>query len=225
MRKIRYFLIVILAATAPLLSQQFDLVPNKSQDEIRVLKLLIVADKGYRNYMADWRKEITDLVNVASQALDKQTGIQLKIIGFDNWEKEMQEYRGPVLPLKELTKIFPRTKDANFDIIMGLSSDSEDYQGCAGIYAAYIIIDCKGKYYADKDRPKVHFWLSQEIRTKIFPSIIIHEIGHLFGCKDKKEEGSVMFEGPGEYSNLFYKDDIETIKKNKWRKFPFFPKN
>lgn len=204
-----------------LFSQQFNLNPNKSPEETRSIRLKIVADQGYRERIPHWKEEITGLIDIASPAFFNQVGIQLQITGFGNWERETRGYQDAGILFKELEGSFPRTRKADFDIVIGLTPDLESGGGYAKIPSGYIIIPCMG--YKILNNRRIHYWLSPFSRKQIFPSVILHEIGHIFGCGQLYETGFVM-SGEG-YSMIFCEKNIETIKKYKWREFPLMPQS
>lgn len=214
-------LIVVLLFGNSLFSQdyQFDLIPNKSPDEIRVLKILIAADQGYQEWVgiSNWQEEITGFINQASEYLEVQAGIKLEIAAFENWQKKTSGRQDWLSLLAELRETFPRTEKANFDVVMGLTPDSNCHG--ASVYSGYILINCMYSYVPNGYDKGIYYWLSPFSRATIFPSTIMHELGHLFGCEHRLEKYYVMYLDYDGYSTTFCKENVEVIQKNKWRKF------
>jgi len=52
----------------------------------------------------------------------------------------------------------------------------------ADVPRGYFLINCRHSYIPDGYRGEIYFWLSDFSRAKIFPSLILHELGHIFGC-------------------------------------------
>lgn len=221
---IGFVLIVILLFGNLAFSRHFDLIPGKSTDELRILKLKVVADEGYRQYVPDWQEEITELIQKASAIIEPQTGLKLEVIGFENWPRKIGEYKKSDDLIYELFETFPRPQNADFDLVVGLTSDLDTAYGCAKVDIGYIALNCKDNYKIDGSKVPIHYWLSFTSRRQIFPPLILHELGHIFGCRDLDERGSVMFGRGDEFSTTFRQEDIETIKKNKWRKFSTEPR-
>lgn len=230
MKKFGIFL-AILFLTVSIFPQSFDLIPNKSPDETRILKILIVADQGYREQIPDWQEEITEIITGASKALDIQTGIKLEIAGFKDWQRDTKGYQESKELFTELFfQDFPRTNQADFDIVIGLTSHYlENFLGIALIYSSYIIISNKTRRFnldKNEDVESMSYPLrSPLVRKKLVPSVILHEIGHIFDCDDTvdiKDEKYIMYAWA--IGSLTYsKESIKTIKENKWRKFPIVP--
>lgn len=217
-----FLLVAVLLFGNSLFSQdyQFDFIPGKSPDEVRILKILVVADKGYQEWVgaSKWQEEITGFINQASEYLEVQAGIKLEIAAFQNWQKKTSGRRDWKALLSELFEAFPKTEKANFDVVMGLTPDSNSHG--ATVYSGCILINCMHSHIPDECNREIYFWLSPFSRTKIFPSTILHELGHLFDCGHRLEKHYVMYGYRDGYSMLFCPKNIEIIKKNKWRKFP-----
>lgn len=214
-----FVLFVVLLFSNSLLAQEyhFDFIPNKSPDEARNLRLKIVADKGYQEWVPNWQKEITGFINQVSLHLQIQTGMKIEIVAFENWQRKTSGRQDWKTLLLELFEVFPKTEKANFDIVVGLTSDSNSHG--AAVYSGCTLINCMHSYVPDGYSKEIYFWLSAFSRAKIFPSVILHEIGHLFGCKHGLEKHYVMYAYTGGYSMIFCKENIDIIKKNKWRVF------
>lgn len=226
MRRIGYLLIFFLAVTNFLLPQQFDLISNKSPDEIRILKILIVADQGYREQIPGWQEEITELVKTVSSAFEQRVGIKLEIAELKNWKRDTKGHENRMALLRELFNDFPRAKNANFDVVIGLTSHYlEGARGCAWTYPAYILITsrrCLTKLDKNGEvESEIFMLLTKEKRVITFPSLIPHELGHIFGCDDHAtNKNCAMYTNVNAWPTSFCNECIETIKKNKWRKFP-----
>lgn len=226
MRKLKFvglfLLIIAFLSVNPIFSQAFDdLIPSKSPDEIRVLKILIAADQGYQEWIPLWQEEITKLTDEASMHLENQAGIKIKIIAIKNWQRKTNGRQDWKALLFELSEAFPRTEQVNFDVVLGLTSDSNSHG--ADVPRGYFLINCRHSYVPDGYKKDIYFWLSDFSRAKIFPSLILHELGHIFGCGHGLNEREVMYAYAGSYALIFCKENIEIIKKNKWRKFPVVP--
>lgn len=204
-----------------LLSQNLDLIPGKSPNEPRILTLMIAADQGYQEWVPNWKEEITNLTNEASMHLEIQTALKIKIVALENWQRKTNGSQDWKLLLLELSEAFPRTKQANFDVVMGLTSDSNSHG--ANVPRGCFLINCRHSYFPNGYKREIYFWLSDFSRAKIFPSLILHELGHIFGCGHGLDQRYVMYGYAGSYAMIFCKENIEIIKKNKWRKFPIVP--
>jgi len=229
MRKLKFvglfFLIIAFLSVTPLFPQVLDSIPATSSDETRILKLLVVADQGYRKQIPSWRGEIISFIAIVSKALDSQTKIQLQITKFENWERKSLKDVSYYLVEKELAKTFPRINEADFDVVIVLTSHHLELPAWCWDKDGYILITTKKEtvafdQYEDVKR-RTYPLLSYSERKVRFPVIILHEIGHIFGCEHETDERFVMaIRG---LSMIFSKESIETIKKNKWRKFPLVP--
>lgn len=217
---------VVLLFSNSLFSQeqdyQFDFIPNKSSEEPRILKILIAADQGYQEWVgiSNWQEEITRLIDEASRYLEIQAGIKLEITVFETWQRITSGRQYSKTLLTELFQAFPKTEESNFDIVVGLTPDSTGHG--AAVHLACILINCMHSYVPNGYNKKICYWLSAVSRAKIFPSVILHELGHIFGCEDKKDDDEkqwVMYGYAGGYSMIFCPENIEIIKNNKWRKF------
>jgi hypothetical protein len=203
-----FFLIITFLSVNPIFPQT---------DEIRVLKILVAADQGYQEWVPRWQEEITKLANEASMHFENQAGIKIKIVAFENWRRRTSGRQDWKALLAELSEAFPRTEQANFEVVMGLTSDSNSHG--ADVLRGYFLINCRHSYVASQYQREIYFWLSDFSRAKIFPSLILHELGHIFGCGHSLNEREAMYAYAGSYSLIFCKENIEIIKKNKWRKF------
>ncbi|KYK26121.1 hypothetical protein AYK26_00710 [Euryarchaeota archaeon SM23-78] len=212
---VRIFLLTTtLLINTPLFSQCFDLIPNKSADEDRILKLLVVADSGYRVEVVNWRKEISRIISTMSMLLSVQkTGLSLEITRYAHWQRETESDKGFLSVLIELEKDFPRDKNQGVDIIMGLTSHGlQEAQACADSQKGYIVLSNK-TLVSPSDRPI------------LLVPVLIHELGHIFGCNDVDGKDSVMKRAitliKGQPTPVLYdQKSLEKIRVNKWRKFP-----
>lgn len=216
MKFFKIILIIILFLAANLFSQQFDLIPNKSANELRSLKLMVVADQGYRTEITNWQEEAIEIVVTASTLFNIQgVGIELKIVKFKTWQRETESNKNELIVITELENDFPRTNNSGFDIVVGLTShELENSQGCADIANGYIAISNR--------IPKKP--ASSSVRQKLFPPVLLHELGHIFGCNHVDDQNSVMRKTPLLMDKKlipvsFDKKSLEKIKINKWRKF------
>lgn len=229
MRKLKFvglfFLIIAFLSARPIFPQVLDSIPATSSDETRILKLLVVADQGCRKQIPSWRGETINFIAIVSQALDSQVKIRLQITKFENWERKSLKDVSYYLVEEELAKTFPRINEADFDVVIALTSHHLELPAWCWDKEGYILITTKKEIVAFDQYEDVktrNYYLLTHLERKVrFPAIILHEIGHIFGCKHETDERFVMaIKG---LSMIFSKESIEIIKKNKWRKFPLVP--
>ena len=229
MRKLKFvglfFLIIAFLSANPLFPQTFDLIPNKSPDETRILKILIVADQGYRKQIPSWKGETINFIAMASQSLDNQVKIRLQITKFENWERRSLKDVSYYLVEEELAKTFPRINEADFDVVIALTSHHLELPAWCWDKEGYILITTKKEIVAFDQYEDVktrNYYLLTHLERKVrFPNIILHELGHVFGCEHENDERFAM--STKGLSMIFSKESIEIIQKNKWRKFPIAP--
>jgi len=201
--------------------KDFTLIPNKSPNELRILKLLVVADQAYRKQIPDWQDEITNFVNLASDIFYKQAGIKLEIKGLRPWQRDSirkSNYANTNDLLNELIEDF-RTKVSDFEILLVLTShDLDDYEAW---YKKNIILIRNKKMLTTYDRygdikMTEYPVMSAKERDERYVSIILHEVGHFFGC-DHCQDNTCAMTPESVYPEKFCEKCIQIIKKWKWR--------
>ena len=215
------FLLTVLLLSNSAFSQEhcFDLIPNKSPEEIRILKILITADQEYKAEIIDWKEEITKIVATASMLLNVQKiGIELKIVKFTDWQRGTKDdgKENELSVISELSKDFPRDKKVNFDIVLGLTTHSlQNSQGYTDTHYGCILLS----------NQLVEKPISSSDRPKLFIPTLLHELGHIFGIWHVDDEKSVMKKTtiliPGKPTPVLYdQKSLKKVKINKWRKIP-----
>lgn len=197
-----------------LLLNNCSLHQNRSSGPIRILKLMIVADQKYRNEINNWKKEVAYITNIASKALNSQkVGIKLKITGFADWQKDTEENTDIKNMVNELKNDFPRKRNSNFDLVVGFTSHKLKNAIGAANMDGYLLISNTWNF-----RIKI---LPSE-QPLLFVQILLHEIGHIFGCEDIDNEKSVMNRNVSLLRTAvisFDKKNLKIMRTNRWRMF------
>lgn len=199
---------------------------TQSTSRLKTLNLLIVADQGYREQTPLWQENIIHLIKITSPILSHQVGLRLKIIELKPWQRSARQTTSDYVIIDELLRCFPRTKKANFDIVIGMTSCSTEFYAYARTEEGYILIsNKKAKNIFDKYgdlETSTHYPLLNAEKEMLYPSLILHELGHVFGCDDSADEKSIMYNGD-KYPLIYSTQEIKTIKNNKNRGFPQIP--
>jgi tetratricopeptide (TPR) repeat protein len=148
---------------------------------LRKIRLEIVVSPGFRA-QPDWRSEFEQRLTYASRIFESEFKIQLVPVKWREWPVK-RENEAPRVLLEDLQSRYP-LKDA--DIVIGLTSvkggspfaiRDPDTIGQAKILSGYLVL----RY------PMNRLYRVQE------QTVLVHELGHLFGAVHTGDSSSIMF--------------------------------
>ncbi len=141
--------------------------------EIREFKVRVMADSRYRRICSSWKKRTQQIVSAASKRYESEFGIRLSVIDHDEWQ-----LNSLLMDADERTEELLKVEAGDADLVIGFLGLPRSLARRAGEAM------CFGQ----------HVLVSDDLRLDYNRSvtILIHELGHVFGAFHVATGGSIM---------------------------------